>query len=879
MTHVNPLIPFNGAFLNDAEAVIAWRVFEPRPLRPVEPRAGSGVTITLDALGAIISATAGTPDDAQILSAGQVFGKRAAAGSLPGTLTVSTANVAADPHTHAITSSSNPGVAASLLATNALGALTTQVLKAADTTEATTKDTGCVILEGGLGVEKSAFLGQNLTVLGQAGIGDTYDSGNRLLVKDNLTLTAGSPSTLFVSMEANPSGNSSASYIGNTNGLVTAGSFNFTGSLVAVSGLITHDGSGTISSAKALQAGIQNTTTGVFTLARGLHILSATNTGGGSIGTNIGLEIAAQTAGGTNYAILTGAGQVSLGDTTDSSSISSGALIVSGGLGVAKTTYIGGIVNITPSDTTITAGTYVAVNTVATNYNPGAASSATYLALSVASRVKAGNAQNFTGVIYGIAMDARHAGSGTVSDMRAGNYLIGSTGGGILTNAYGARIGSAFLSGGGLITNNYGLYIDAQTVGGTLNYAIFTNGGLIKFGDTTDSSSISTGTLVVNGGVGIAKKLYVGDNINLTSTATLGNSLVWLTFEASGLFVRNNDLMLTTRVLHGDAFDLSGTTGILTGVGVNLSDHAQFTTGAWIGTGSGAPRFTITSSNLQIDGGVLFSNNTTDATSPTTGSISTAGGLGVVKNLYVGGAASWFGGNAVSNTTVNINGAAATLRDLRFATAGSLRWSVRTDATAESGSDVGSDFILIPRHDDGTPIGNALFITRASMAVQLGSTLGVGTTPASNAGITVSNGTIGAALYVQDAGTTNIAIALQLVHNTSGTPAAGFGLAAIQYLETTTTPSTSAGQDQIYWVDPTHASRKARRVITIYDTAAREVIRMEASGSAPMIGFLGAAAAIRQTGGAVTAGGTYTATEQGMLQKAYDALRTFGLLT
>jgi hypothetical protein len=45
------------------------------------------------------------------------------------------------------------------------------------------------------------------------------------------------------------------------------------------------------------------------------------------------------------------------------------------------------------------------------------------------------------------------------------------------------------------------------------------------------------------------------------------------------------------------------------------------------------------------------------------------------------------------------------------------------------------------------------------------------------------------------------------------------------------------------------------------------------------IGFLGALPAVRQTGGAATAGVTYTATEQDMLQKAYDCLRTFGLLT
>jgi hypothetical protein len=51
------------------------------------------------------------------------------------------------------------------------------------------------------------------------------------------------------------------------------------------------------------------------------------------------------------------------------------------------------------------------------------------------------------------------------------------------------------------------------------------------------------------------------------------------------------------------------------------------------------------------------------------------------------------------------------------------------------------------------------------------------------------------------------------------------------------------------------------------------------SASTQKIGFLGAAPAVQQTGGAATASSSYTATEQGMLNKAYSALRTFGLLS
>ncbi len=51
---------------------------------------------------------------------------------------------------------------------------------------------------------------------------------------------------------------------------------------------------------------------------------------------------------------------------------------------------------------------------------------------------------------------------------------------------------------------------------------------------------------------------------------------------------------------------------------------------------------------------------------------------------------------------------------------------------------------------------------------------------------------------------------------------------------------------------------------------------LRASGN---LSFFGSTLAGQQTGGSQTASGTYGATEQDMLQKAYDCLRTFGLLS
>ncbi len=98
----------------------------------------------------------------------------------------------------------------------------------------------------------------------------------------------------------------------------------------------------------------------------------------------------------------------------------------------------------------------------------------------------------------------------------------------------------------------------------------------------------------------------------------------------------------------------------------------------------------------------------------------------------------------------------------------------------------------------------------------------------------------------KDAGTNALLTALTVGHNTTGTAAAGFGSTTLWNLESSTTEDTNAATLDVLWGTATHASRKARAIFSVYDTAAREVLRGEASGTAAMIGFLGAAAVVQQ---------------------------------
>lgn len=82
-------------------------------------------------------------------------------------------------------------------------------------------------------------------------------------------------------------------------------------------------------------------------------------------------------------------------------------------------------------------------------------------------------------------------------------------------------------------------------------------------------------------------------------------------------------------------------------------------------------------------------------------------------------------------------------------------------------------------------------------------------------------------------------------HASSGTPAAGFGAATRFGLQSSTTANQDAGLVEVLWYEATHDSRKADLVLSAYDTAKREGLRIRGAGSAPAIGFLGATPATR----------------------------------
>jgi len=121
------------------------------------------------------------------------------------------------------------------------------------------------------------------------------------------------------------------------------------------------------------------------------------------------------------------------------------------------------------------------------------------------------------------------------------------------------------------------------------NLTYNTSTDVLTLGGTTDASSTTTGTLIVTGGVGVAKKLYVGTDLNVTGNTSIstnlavtGNSSVGTvtsgTWNGTTIAVSNGGTGLTSTPANG-AIDIGNGTGftrttLTQGSGITITNTA-----------------------------------------------------------------------------------------------------------------------------------------------------------------------------------------------------------------------------------------------------------------------------------------------------------------
>ena len=161
----------------------------------------------------------------------------------------------------------------------------------------------------------------------------------------------------------------------------------------------------------------------------------------------------------------------------------------------------------------------------------------------------AGNAQ-YMPMVYGLIKRMRNSGSVTNVNaycVYANDSVLNGFNSGTITNQYGVYIANPPSSG--TLTNNYGLYIENQTRGGSLNYAIYSAGGLCYFaGPVRINQNSSTSGIVTIGGASNSGA-YVSVS---TSSQAANDKLISVSMAGSitgTLYAADISMTATTNVL------------------------------------------------------------------------------------------------------------------------------------------------------------------------------------------------------------------------------------------------------------------------------------------------------------------------------------------
>ena len=413
-----------------------------------------------------------------------------------------------------------------------------------------------------------------------------------------------------------------------------------------------------------------NTTTGALVVAGGVGIggdlyvggsLSAANVVGTSTNAVTATNVAAGTAGqlvtqtapgitgftgpGNSEDILVSRGSsgpvfqntLTLGGSTPSNSTSTGALKVTGGVGIGQNLNVGGTIN--------AAG-------VASFTNTTESSSSSTGGVVVTGGLGVGKNLNVGGdfTLVGQLVSSKLVLSGTTIDTQQTTLNLANT---------------------TATTINFGGAATAITLGslsGTTNVR-----NQVTITTSTAATNATSGALVVTGGVGISGALYVtgGINGNLTGTATSANNL---TGGAAGSIPIQSASGTTAYIPIGTAgYILSATAGntatwvstagLSAGQATTSSNLASGTAGqvpyqtaagvtSFYGPGSEGEIVISRGTNGPTYANTLTLGGTTQATNSYTGALQVRGGVGIVKDLFVGGS-----GNYVGNVTIESSGA------------------------------------------------------------------------------------------------------------------------------------------------------------------------------------------------------------------------------
>ena len=352
-------------------------------------------------------------------------------------------------------------------------------------------------------------------------------------------------------------------------------------------------------------------------------------------------------------------GYVTVGSNILTTGTSSGALVVSGGVGVSGGMYVGGAVtgtNIVATSAIAAASNAGAITALSGGISANSMYSQNGLSMANSTNLSSSALQLYNinsnfgtnlATVYNYGISYRGAGS---------VYTYADTG--VNTSFHliqGPQVG--YSSGVGVWTNVATLRLDPPTLYNTATTSItnllslLATGG-ISITTSTASTSTNSGALQVAGGVGIGGNLFVGGVITATSGLYAASPNAILTVGTNlGLY----PLTFTAPNSSGRIAQFLGNSdaSIAVGAGLYTTSMGANSTNGYISVLQNQPLVLQTgnTTRAQIDAtGVVTVYSTASSTSTTTGALVVAGGVGIGGNLYVGGTI-YQNGVAVGSTT------------------------------------------------------------------------------------------------------------------------------------------------------------------------------------------------------------------------------------
>ena len=340
-----------------------------------------------------------------------------------------------------------------------------------------------------------------------------------------------------------------AATIGNASAALSGATGTFTGTVIAQ----------TVNAATIGNTGAAITgATGAFATSVTTATVTATTVNAATIG-NTGAAIAGATGTFTGTVIAQTVNAATIGNT--GAAITGATLNTSGTATVNALTSNGAVLG--------TTATFNAVN-AATIGNASAALSGatgTFTGIVIANAVNAATIGNAGAVLTGATLNTSD--TATVNSLTSNGAVLGTTAtfnavnAATIGNASAALNGATITTTANVITNLVQAQtINAATIGNAsaaLTGATGTFSSWANITGTTQSTGTTTGALIVNGGVGIAKDVYVGGNITTTSAA--GNISGVNTVFASTVQATT----VNAATIGNTGAALSGATGTFTG--------------------------------------------------------------------------------------------------------------------------------------------------------------------------------------------------------------------------------------------------------------------------------------------------------------------------